>query len=69
MLIITPDIVNSYRKYNVCDNEADLKTLDEHNEILHYIQKQDVTEVGNAMRRHLKNVTDFSKTLRNTNRL
>jgi len=68
MLIITPDIATSYRKYNVCDSEADLQTLNEHNEILHYIQKKDVTEVGNAMRRHLKKVTDFSRTLGKTNR-
>lgn len=63
MLIITPDIVNSYRKYNVCDSEADLKTLGGHEEILNYIQQQNVTEVGNAMRRHLQDVTDFSQTL------
>ena len=67
MLIITPDIVASYRRYNVCDSQADLQTLSEHEEILHFIQQQNVTEVGNAMRRHLQDVTDFSRTLTKTN--
>ena len=64
MLIITPDIVSSYRKYSVCDTKADLKTLDQHKDILQYIQQQDIEKVGQAMRLHLKDVTEFSKTLR-----
>ena len=64
MLIITPDIVSSYRKYSVCDTKADLKTLDQHRNILECIQRQDVAEVGEAMRLHLKDVTEFSKTLK-----
>ncbi len=63
MLIITPDIVNSYRTYKVCGDEADLKTLAQHEEILHYIQQQDVAGVGKAMRKHLKDVLNFSQTL------
>lgn len=64
MLIITPDIVSSYRKYSVCDTKADLKTLDQHKNILQYIQQQDVAKVGEAMRLHLRDVTEFSKTLK-----
>ncbi len=64
MLIITPDIVSSYRKYSVCDTNADLKTLEQHKNILQYIQQQDVTKVGEAMRLHLNDVTEFSKTLK-----
>ncbi|TXF91301.1 FadR family transcriptional regulator [Neolewinella aurantiaca] len=63
MLVITPDIINSYRKYNVCEGEVELKTLHEHEEILHYIRTQDTVGVGEAMQRHLRDVTDFSRTL------
>jgi len=65
MLIITPDIVNSYRTYKVCGDEADLRTLKEHEEILHYIQQQDAAGVENAMRSHLQDVLNFSQSIRN----
>lgn len=63
MLVITPDIVSSYIRYKVCEDTPDLKTLHEHKEILHHIQKQDEEEAGKAMQRHLKDVTDFSREL------
>lgn len=63
MLVITPDIISSYRKYNVCEGEVELKTLVEHEEILHFIQAQDEVGAGKAMKKHLRDVTDFSRTL------
>lgn len=64
MLIITPDIVASYRQYNVCDDDkVDLKTLKEHEDILHHIQQQDIEAAGKAMQKHLRDVTDFSRSL------
>ncbi len=63
MLVITPDIITNYRKYNVCNEQLNLKTLGEHEEILHCIQQQDVHEVGQAMERHLRDVVNFSRTL------
>jgi len=60
MLVITPDIISSYRKYNVCEGEVELKTLDEHEEIMHYIRNQDADAVGVAMRKHLNDVVQFS---------
>lgn len=67
MLIITPDIVSSYRKYNVCDDDkVDLKTLHDHQEILHQIQRQDATAAGRAMKKHLGDVVDFSQTVAKT---
>lgn len=68
MLIITPDIVSSYRTYKVCGNEADQKTLLQHEEILHCIQQQDVAGVGKAMRNHLQDVLSFSQSLANGTR-
>lgn len=66
MLIITPDIIANYRKYKVCDDEVDLKTLHEHEEILHQIQRQDSAAAGDAMRKHLRDVVDFSQTIPGT---
>lgn len=63
MLIITPDIVSNYRKYNVCDGEVELKTLGEHEEILRQIQLQDPAAAGRAMRAHLGDVVAFSRAL------
>lgn len=67
MLVITPDIVASYRKYKVCEDKVELKTLHEHEEILHHIQRQDAVEVGKAMQRHLRDVLAFSRTLAHKN--
>jgi GntR family transcriptional repressor for pyruvate dehydrogenase complex len=66
MLIITPDIVTNYRKYNVCDGEVELKTLNEHQEILHHIRRQDMVAAGEAMRKHLQDVVNFSQTISST---
>ena len=64
MMVITPDIVSSYRKYNVWDDDkVDLKTLRDHQEIVHQIQRQDAHAAGEAMRRHLEDVVSFSKTV------
>lgn len=68
MLIITPDIVANYRKYNVCDGEVELKTLHEHEEILHQIQLQDSVAAGDSMRKHLQDVVDFSQTIPGKNK-
>ncbi|MFK8163286.1 MAG: FadR/GntR family transcriptional regulator [Lewinella sp.] len=66
MIIITPDIITNYRKYNVCDGEVELKTLYEHQEILQQIQRQDPDAAGDAMRNHLRDVVNFSQTIPRT---
>lgn len=65
MLVITPDILNNYRRYNVCEKSKDLRTLGEHEQILHCIREQDVEGVSKAMNDHLQDVTNFSKSLPN----
>jgi GntR family transcriptional repressor for pyruvate dehydrogenase complex len=61
MMIIIPDIVNSYVKYRVCDDRTELKALREHEEILHCIREQNPDAVENVMRRHLGDVLAFSR--------
>ena len=60
MLIITPDIVNNYMKYKVCDEESEFKACKEHQKIFEHIKAKDSEAAGNMMREHLKDVTEFS---------
>ncbi|MFK8005414.1 MAG: FadR/GntR family transcriptional regulator [Saprospiraceae bacterium] len=61
MLIITPDIVNSFIQYKVCDeNEFENNVLKEHEEILQHIVSGDGEAASKAMKRHLKDVLEFS---------
>lgn len=61
MLIITPDIVNNFIQYKVCDDQTELKAFYEHQEILEHIRSNDAEAAGEAMRKHLQDVNDFSK--------
>ena len=65
MLIITPDIVNSFIKLDVCNDGNVYKALDEHEEILQHIITQQPEQAASAMRIHLKDVVDYSKGLSN----
>jgi GntR family transcriptional regulator, transcriptional repressor for pyruvate dehydrogenase complex len=60
MMIITPDIINSFKKYKVCDTSVNLKTIEEHREILNHIINQNSEEASKAMGRHLYDVSEFS---------
>ena len=60
MLIITPDIVHNYLEYKVCDEQTEFKAFKEHQKILEHIIKKDSASAGKMMRKHLKDVTEFS---------
>jgi len=62
MLIITPDIVKSYNKLNVCSDDRTKLNLVEHREVLDKIIEQDAKGAQDAMRRHLTDILDFSRT-------
>jgi GntR family transcriptional repressor for pyruvate dehydrogenase complex len=62
MLIIIPDIIMIYRKLNVCGDGRFLKSLGEHAEILDCIVRQKPDAAEEAMRKHLKDVLEFSLT-------
>ena len=64
MLIITPDIINSFIKLEVCKADRIKKSIEEHKEILKYIVNQEPEMASNAMREHLKDVLDYSTSLR-----
>lgn len=60
MMIITPDILNNYTKYKVCNESNNLKTIEEHRIILEMIKKQDEDKAKNAMSAHLQDVKNLS---------
>ncbi len=64
MLVITPDIVNSFTELKVCTDVRFVKAAEEHRMILQHIIDQDVEAVNKAMQNHLKDVVEFSKTER-----
>lgn len=61
MLIITPDIVNNFIQYKVCDDQTELKAFYEHQEILEHIRNSNAPLAGEAMKKHLQDVSAFSK--------
>ena len=64
MLIITPDVVRSFTKLEICDQNKIRRTLIEHKEILDAIIIKDPVEAAHAMDRHLKDVLEYSASLR-----
>ena len=64
MLIITPDIVNSFIQFKVCDdNEEENKVLKEHEDILQHIVNGDGNAASAAMEKHLRDVLEFGKSM------
>lgn len=64
MMVITPDIIKHYNKHRVCDTRTEeARAYHEHAEILDRIRARDTEAVDDVMRRHLRGVADFSKTI------
>lgn len=67
MLIITPDIVNSFIQYKVCDDPKEHnkeKVIKEHQMILKHIKNGDGEAASRAMSVHLQDVIEFSNTIK-----
>lgn len=65
MLIIIPDVINSFQKLDICDKDKINRTLDEHRNILTAIIEQDPVKAVSAMEVHLRDVMEYSERLRN----
>lgn len=63
MLIITPDIIKSFNKHDVCKDGRTYTSLDEHKIILEHIINQDADAAANAMKNHLQEVLEYSNNL------
>lgn len=64
MLIVIPDILKIYRKFNVCGDGRFYKSLDEHRRILECIEKRDADGAEKEMRIHLNDVIVFSQSFK-----
>lgn len=65
MLIITPDIVHSFIQFKVCDEQTEFKAFYEHQQILQHIIEQDGEAASKVMKKHLRDVTEFSQSTKN----
>ena len=65
MLIITPDIINNFITLDICKDGRFGVALEEHNIILKHIIAQEPEEAAAAMRIHLKDVFEYSQSLKN----
>lgn len=61
MLIITPDIVKSFTKFEVCKDGRYYRSLEEHKVILNHIVNKEPELAAKVMREHLKDIIDYSK--------
>ncbi|MEL6194587.1 MAG: FadR/GntR family transcriptional regulator [Bacteroidota bacterium] len=64
MLIITPDIINSFNKLDICKDGNIFKALEEHKLILEHIVNGKPRLSAAAMEEHLQDVLDYSVSLR-----
>ncbi|MDR0419819.1 MAG: FadR family transcriptional regulator [Prevotellaceae bacterium] len=60
LLIIMPDLLNTYIRLNVCNTPSE-KTIKEHQLLLQQIRNKDVEGVVNTINVHLANICTFAK--------
>lgn len=65
MLIITPDIIKNFIQLDICKDGRSVDVLEEHEIILKHIIAQEPEAAAEAMRIHLKDVFDYSQSLKN----
>ncbi len=61
MIIITPDILKNFISLKVCEENEKDKTIHEHRAIFNFIVEQDASKAASAMKFHLHDVIEFSK--------
>jgi GntR family transcriptional repressor for pyruvate dehydrogenase complex len=61
MMIITPDMVQSYNDYKVCNMDTNEKTILQHRHLLENIRVQNAEAVQEAMHNHLSDIVAFSR--------
>ena len=63
MLIIVPDIMQYFKKHNVCGEGRAEVAIEQHEEILQNIIDRNPEKAGESIRTHLKDISDYVKTL------
>ncbi|NET31748.1 MAG: FadR family transcriptional regulator [Cyanothece sp. SIO1E1] len=65
MLIITPDIIKNFIQLEVCQNRGLFKARDEHQDIVKHIIAQEPDKAVAAMKVHLRDVVEYSRSVKN----
>ena len=65
MLIITPDIMQYFKKHNVCGEGRAEVAVKQHEKILEHIKNQDPIKVGASIKEHLRDIREYVKTINN----
>ncbi|MDR0711269.1 MAG: FadR family transcriptional regulator [Prevotellaceae bacterium] len=60
LLIITPDLMNTYQRYNVCSTKEQ-HTLDEHHALLECIKNKDSEKIAQVIDVHLAGICQFAR--------
>ena len=63
MLIITPDIMQYFKKHNVCEGRTQ-KSVEEHEILLQHIIDREPEKAGVAIKEHLREISEYVKTLK-----
>lgn len=65
MMVIIPDIISNFIKYDVCGDDVKIERYKEHKALLDHIINKDAEKAAAAMDHHLKDLRAFSKTYNN----
>ncbi|MEP1032625.1 FadR/GntR family transcriptional regulator [Ekhidna sp.] len=69
MLIITPDIMQYFKKHNVCGEVKAELVIDQHEQLLQSIIERNPDQAGGVIREHLRDISEYVKTLKNGTKL
>ncbi len=64
MLIIAPDIMQYFKKHDVCGEGRAELAITQHEELLQHIIDGNPTKAGEAIQEHLKDISEYVKTLK-----
>lgn len=62
MMIVTPDILTYFKENDVCGGDRPRRALEEHHEILEFINNKDQENAELSMRSHLSDISNYSNT-------
>ena len=64
MLIITPDIMQYFKKHDVCGEGRATLAIKQHEQLLQHIAEQNPDKAGVSIQEHLKDISEYVKTLK-----
>ena len=65
MLIITPDIMQYFKKHDVCEEGRAGLAVEQHEQLLQCIVDKNPEEAGETIKEHLRDISEYVKTIEN----